>query len=1089
MAAKRLELPESTRRRMAEFRQRVRLVKVTEGLLAAVFGLMISWLLVFVLDRFFDTPSIARIGLLIAGCIGGVVFFPIKYHRWVWKTRRPEHVAVLLKHRFPALGDQLLGVVELVHDGAETGRSESLAAAAVEQVDRQVRDRDLRDAVPNPCHRTWGATTAVSAVVMLLIFVFVPLAGGNAFARWLMPWRNIQRYTFTQFDALPDTIIVPHGESFTVPIPLAKSTAWSPATATAQFANQLPVQSQREDDQYAFEFPPQTQSSEMTVRAGDLAASVQVRVEPRPELSELNATVVLPEYLQQPAPVTQDVRGGVISVVKGASTSFEIVVNRALANAVVDGVASDVRDNRIATDALLVTDSSRIQIEWQDQLGLSSRSPFELQINAVDDTDPAIMLRQDDPDPVILSTEVVTFQIQSRDDFGVKAVGLEWHGQVDSETDLSIESQSKLARQGDAQSTVLEATATFCAESDGVRPQTLELRAWAEDFLPDRGRVYSPSIVLHVLTPDEHAAWMTNQLRRWASLSEDVYEEELRLHDANRQLRQLSANELDSPDRRQQLEQQAASERANGHRLNSVTDQGDRLIRRAMRNPEMLVAHLDVWANALQQLKQIAANRMPSVADLLAEGARAPLPKQGDPAASDPSKTAPSVGNDLGDVIAQAGKQKLPSDKPQVPSITDVESGFNPPGEKTESDDQPPKKDSGGRLSLPTTKLQGGPQPPKTEAPPADDAQQKTDEAVQLQTELLAEFQKVRDDLQNILDDLENSTFVKRLKAASRHQMEVASDLNRTLFTGFGVESALLPKTEAAQNTNIASRETVLSSRVGDIQSDLKAYFERSQEERFGQILAEMSETQITDQLLDVGERASRNKNGEAIARAEYWCDTLDRWAEELVVASQCKSSKGGSKASLPPSIVLEVMRILKAEIDLREETRSTQQAREGLAFADWRQKAVALSETQETVQQRVNDVMSDILALPEGMENFGDEVDLLALASQAMFDAAQILIQPETGAAAIAAETEAIEILLRSKRCNPKGGGGGGTSPGGGGDGTTEIAALALFGPASDRRAVIEHRGVSHASGTQSDGLPEEYREGLDTFFNAIEQ
>jgi hypothetical protein len=45
------------------------------------------------------------------------------------------------------------------------------------------------------------------------------------------------------------------------------------------------------------------------------------------------------------------------------------------------------------------------------------------------------------------------------------------------------------------------------------------------------------------------------------------------------------------------------------------------------------------------------------------------------------------------------------------------------------------------------------------------------------------------------------------------------------------------------------------------------------------------------------------------------------------------------------------------------------------------------------------------------------------------------------------------------------------------------------LFGPASDAKAVLEYRGVSHASGTQSDGLPEEYRAGLDAFFNAIEK
>ena len=56
------------------------------------------------------------------------------------------------------------------------------------------------------------------------------------------------------------------------------------------------------------------------------------------------------------------------------------------------------------------------------------------------------------------------------------------------------------------------------------------------------------------------------------------------------------------------------------------------------------------------------------------------------------------------------------------------------------------------------------------------------------------------------------------------------------------------------------------------------------------------------------------------------------------------------------------------------------------------------------------------------------------------MSDATEILARPETGGPAIAAETEAIELLLQSQRINPKGGGGGGSTPGGGGTGTTTI-------------------------------------------------
>ena len=55
-----------------------------------------------------------------------------------------------------------------------------------------------------------------------------------------------------------------------------------------------------------------------------------------------------------------------------------------------------------------------------------------------------------------------------------------------------------------------------------------------------------------------------------------------------------------------------------------MTDQGDQLIKQALRNKEMMVGHLETWAGGLQQLRDIADNRMPSVADLLTQGAKAP---------------------------------------------------------------------------------------------------------------------------------------------------------------------------------------------------------------------------------------------------------------------------------------------------------------------------------------------------------------------------------------------------------------------------------------------------------------------------------
>jgi len=105
------------------------------------------------------------------------------------------------------------------------------------------------------------------------------------------------------------------------------------------------------------------------------------------------------------------------------------------------------------------------------------------------------------------------------------------------------------------------------------------------------------------------------------------------------------------------------------------------------------------------------------------------------------------------------------------------------------------------------------------------------------------------------------------------------------------------------------------------------------------------------------------------------------------------------------------------------------------------------------------------------------------------MMEAAGILDKADTGDAAIAAETEAIELLLQAKRQNPNSGGGGGSNPGGGGTAeSASEAALADLGDGSDASANVEARPVGQSTGKAGRELPEEFKTGLDAYFNKLE-
>jgi hypothetical protein len=191
----------------------------------------------------------------------------------------------------------------------------------------------------------------------------------------------------------------------------------------------------------------------------------------------------------------------------------------------------------------------------------------------------------------------------------------------------------------------------------------------------------------------------------------------------------------------------------------------------------------------------------------------------------------------------------------------------------------------------------------------------------------------------------------------------------------------------------------------------------------------------------------------------------------------------------LPPSIVLEVLQILEGEVNLREQTRVAQQARAAMETKEHERQAHQLADTQKGLRERDDKVIDRIKQLPNGDEEFAYEIDLLGKVSTVMGEATEILGRPETGSQAIAAETEVIELLLRSKRINPKGGGGGGANPGGGGSGTTHDSAMALLGGGVNPKEVREDRGVSQATGESGAVLPEEFRAGLDEYFNRLER
>jgi hypothetical protein len=856
---------------MFTFRRRVWAVKLTEAGCGAAFGVLTAYLLTFLLDRIWDTPLEVRLGIFVSALVACAVV-PLALHRWIWRQRRLEQLARLLGRTYPSIGDQLLGIVELVESESEQARSPALCEAAVEQVAERAQSQNFNEAVPKPRHRRRAMLALAAFLIGLGLLGLYPAAATNAWARFLMPWRDTPRYTFAMVEELPDRLVVAHGEPFGLTVRLAKQTVSRPAHAQVRIGVQAAVVAQLADGQYEFELPPQIDAGWLDIRVGDFKKRVRLEPVLRPELRSVVAEIALPEYLGRNKSARKDVRGGAVSAVNGSRATFVATATRELTAANVDGQPVAPQGATVVSPATLVDGNRQLELVWQDQFGLGGKEPFVLTINGREDEPPSIACDGLPQRRVVLDSEQLAFKVTAQDDYGVKQVGMEWRG-IDKTNFKNPAAGQRILAAGGPNKELVELTGTFSAASLGIEPQPIQVRLFVEDYFPSRERVYSPAYLLYVLTAEQHAIWLTEQLSKWHRQSLDVRDREMQLFETNKQLRQLSADELNQPDTRRRIENQAEAERANGRRLSNLVANGEDLVKQAMRNPEFGVGHLEKWAEMLQILKDISANRMPSVADLLKQAAQAPHLAQNTPA-----NKAPMAGQ-----VRTAGYGKPPDDpkeeraKNNVPSIVDIESSQQPP---SPNDKQQPPSDSKGapRLGLPTTMLAGGASKGDGSCP----AGQKMEEAVAKQQDLLAEFEKIADELNRVLANLEGSTLVKRLKAASRLQYRVGGRLGDQVSDAFGAPATGSKEVQRELFKELSSQEAQSSHDVSNIMDDMQAYFERRRFVQFKAVLDDMLRQDVIGSLRQLSDDLHK-ENGLSIAQCEYWSDTLDRWAEDLV--------------------------------------------------------------------------------------------------------------------------------------------------------------------------------------------------------------
>jgi hypothetical protein len=632
-------IPESLRRQLADFRRHLWRVKIMEAIAAGLIGLLVSFLLVYGLDRVWQTPGWVRLMILAGGVSLFAVFAPYWLHRWVWKQRRENQLARLISKRYPGLGDRLLGVIELQNqEDSPDSLSPRLREAAMEAVAAETGRRKLDEAMPTQKHRRWTLAAMALTAVAAVAFTLTPRAGLNALKRWLMPLSNTERYTFTKLENPPVYRAVAFGEAFEVPLKLSQDSEQRPSSASGRYGLQPGLETALEDDTYRFTFPGQQDPGTVVFKVGDLRHEMRVEPVLRPATESVRAIVTPPAYLGIPER-TVDLNTGVLTAVEGGKVRIELAMSRTLASGTFGpsrGLSADEGKDAavhisLAGDLEISGETARtpaldigsvpfeIPFTWTDRLGLDGESGFRLRVDALKDAPPTCYLQGVDRQKVMLPEETIDFEVLAEDDFGVKTTGIEWSGQFSRPTDETpAKGELKLADGGFEDRRML-LPAAFSPAAFGITPQKITLRGYSEDRYPERGRVYSDPVILYVLTRDEHAQMLKSRFDRQITELEDLARRELNLLEENERIERLKGDELQNDENRKRLETQEQEEAETQRRMDELTEKMEQLMKDAARNGDIDKKTLKKMAESLKSMQELSKEDIPKVQEKLSD--------------------------------------------------------------------------------------------------------------------------------------------------------------------------------------------------------------------------------------------------------------------------------------------------------------------------------------------------------------------------------------------------------------------------------------------------------------------------------------
>ncbi|QQL44031.1 hypothetical protein [Sulfuriroseicoccus oceanibius] len=637
------KLPDSLKESLDGFRVALWRTKFFEASVSGALGLLIGFALVFVLDRVVDTPGAVRLGILLASLSVAGFVVPRLLQRWIWSHRTNDQLAKLVSASSPRFGDQLLGVIELENQqGDNETLSPALRQAAIAQVAEQAREYDFDSALPRRMPRWLIVVTVCVLAAVISMVVWSPPAALASAVRWVAPFSDTKRFTFTKTEPLPPSIVVPRGERFAVDVELAPDSEWQPTQGQAMVTGDLPFSVERRRDRFPFRFNGMTAPTEVRFEIGDAVEEIEVVPLVRPAVESLKVDVSYPDYLGY-EPETIDAISGLVNPLEGSVLSLHGTASRELASIQVTDQNGDDLAAQIDGDTFRLNSSwmipieattegdteaaeesedkaRSVQIRMSDVMGLQDSGPFELKVKPLKDQAPVIFLTTDST-YALLVDEDLPFELNASDDYGVAEFGLEW---INLDETNAAPTVMKVGEGGHKQ--LREVTPfVFNGTELGIEPQRISLRGYVTDYFPDRPKQFSDPVVIEVLSHEDHAQIVQEKFGRLMDDLEEAARNEESLLAENERLGELSGEEL--AEAKARVDEQIAEDERTQQKIDDLERMSRELFREALRNKTIDPKAMERWSQMNNQLSELSQSEVPELLEQLQQ-------------AGDPSKAA-----------------------------------------------------------------------------------------------------------------------------------------------------------------------------------------------------------------------------------------------------------------------------------------------------------------------------------------------------------------------------------------------------------------------------------------------------------------